>query len=291
MKINRQSAAADARPLRLTCVNADSSRALRIASISSMGTELQFVVRPKAAPPMAPAPAALPQSGEPIRIRTAYVDPPPSFTVKARAPEPVAVGYTPPDRTGLPRPGVTKAGRVRVQEQGIKNPERPGRPSDFNWNWAGKFLDAVRAGIFLATAARLTGKKPDTVTHWLYIGRKSERGVLAEFARRVAQAEAEFEAQATQYVTQAARINPDLALKYLRIRHPERYAERQSVTLRPGRPDARQSDDESGPQTLQDAEEALGALSTDGIVTLYEKAFGEFSAEEQDGMVGLDQEA
>ena len=101
-----------------------------------------------------------------------------------------------------------------------------GRPSTFTWEWAERFLAIVRAGNFRSTAARRTGKSPRLARHWLAMGRLSGQEPYATFVTRVELAEAEFEALAVRVVTQAARLDARIALRYLALRHPSRYAER-----------------------------------------------------------------
>jgi len=58
------------------------------------------------------------------------------------------------------------------------------------------------------------------------MGRLSGQEPYATFVTRVELAEAEFEALAVRVVTQAARLDARIALRYLALRHPSRYAER-----------------------------------------------------------------
>jgi hypothetical protein len=63
------------------------------------------------------------------------------------------------------------------------------------------------------------------VRFWLELGRLSAKEPYATFAAQVAQAEAAFEVEAVQAITRQMSIDPTIALKYLRIRHPARYGE------------------------------------------------------------------
>jgi len=63
------------------------------------------------------------------------------------------------------------------------------------------------------------------VRFWLDMGRLSGKEPYATFAAQVAQAEAAFEVEAVQAITRQMPIDPNIAMKYLRIRHPVRYAD------------------------------------------------------------------
>jgi hypothetical protein len=56
------------------------------------------------------------------------------------------------------------------------------------------------------------------------MGRLSDKEPFSTFAARVAQAEAAFEAEAVHSITRQMSMDATMALKYLRIRHPARYA-------------------------------------------------------------------
>jgi hypothetical protein len=101
-----------------------------------------------------------------------------------------------------------------------------GRPSTFEWTWAARFLEALRTGIFRATAARLTHRSPDTVAWWIRAGSLSADPDLQEFVRRVHLTEAAFEVECVQAVTRQMPTDPTLTLRFLRLRHPARFRPR-----------------------------------------------------------------
>jgi hypothetical protein len=55
------------------------------------------------------------------------------------------------------------------------------------------------------------------------MGRRSVTEPFSTFSTQVEQAEAEFEVSAVRIITAAAVLTPALALRYLRVRHPERF--------------------------------------------------------------------
>jgi len=61
------------------------------------------------------------------------------------------------------------------------------------------------------------------VRFWLAIGKLSGKEPYVTFAAQIAQAEAAFEVEALQTIMRASVLTPALALRYLRVRHPERF--------------------------------------------------------------------
>ena len=163
-----------------------------VASIPLAGIDLGFRVRPRAVPPIAPKP---PDPPTPQRVQS-------------------------PD--GSPR-SVSPWSARRLAALGRRGPGGSGRRPTFTPEWATAFLTAIRAGNFRTTAARLTGKSPYTVRYWLDVGRRSAIEPFATFSAQVEQAQAEFEARAVSLITAASVLTPALALRYLGIRHRERF--------------------------------------------------------------------
>jgi hypothetical protein len=97
-------------------------------------------------------------------------------------------------------------------------------------------VQAVRDGNYFATACAGAGVAEATGYEWLARGegtdrrRPRDRG-FAEFAEAVRRAEAEAETDAVALIRQGFADNPRLALDYLARRHPDRWGQRDTLTV------------------------------------------------------------
>lgn len=165
-------------------------------------------------------------------------------------------------------------------------PEKPqsrGRPSKASPERLDRIIDAVRAGNFLGTAAELNGISRDSMRDWM----KDPRPKFRAFQMRVRQAEAAWEAQQVNYISQRTRLDPRLGLDALERRFRDRWGRREhSMTLRPGVPDRRRSETES--EGGEHAEYVID-LTTPEVIDLYAQEFGPASPEDRQRTVALDQ--
>lgn len=125
---------------------------------------------------------------------------------------------------------------------------KPGRPTKFSFELAEKIVQAVRAGVFLETAAAFAGISKVTLHGWLKKGARARKGDLHEFQVRVEQAIAEAEVRAVNTIQRAAQgitdkegnivERPDwkAASWYLERKHNKRWGKRDTRTIE-GNPD------------------------------------------------------
>ena len=93
-------------------------------------------------------------------------------------------------------------------------------------------IDHIRAGNHITTAVRAAGIEYGTFQKWMAIGEfrsleKHPTPEFVQFAEEVRRAEAECEAEIVDKIRTAALTDPELGLKFLARRHPERWSERQ----------------------------------------------------------------
>jgi hypothetical protein len=100
-----------------------------------------------------------------------------------------------------------------------------------------RIVKAILAGNYFETACQCAKVKLKTAYEWLsrgegngYGGRKTS-AVYAEFAEAVRRAEADAEAKTVIAITKGFPNNPRLALDFLARRHPERWGQRDTLTI------------------------------------------------------------
>lgn len=109
---------------------------------------------------------------------------------------------------------------------------KAGRPTKFDETAAKLILGALSNGAWRRTAATIAGVDYTTLKRWLRKGLKEPADTpLGDFARKVPKAEAGCEIKLTQQIFQNAMKDPDLALRFLAVRHRKRWNPRQSVEV------------------------------------------------------------
>lgn len=118
-----------------------------------------------------------------------------------------------------------------------KRTGRPrGRPSKFNATTKRVILDAIRCGNYVVTACQAAGISVGTLTLWRANAErekesKAEVHPFTDFLMEMANAEAECEKEVVRKVHKATTDDPELGLKLLARRHPERWGDRTRTEL------------------------------------------------------------
>ena len=106
-----------------------------------------------------------------------------------------------------------------------------------------RIIDAVRAGNYLKTAAKLAGVSADTLHEWISKGRAGGEGVdpgLVEFVERIELAQAEWEEEAVKVVQQTAQSGApntwQAAMTMLERKAPDRWGKRDKVEIEADKP-------------------------------------------------------
>lgn len=118
-----------------------------------------------------------------------------------------------------------------------KRTGRPrGRPSKFNATTKRAILDAIRCGNYVVTACQAAGIGTSTLTMWRSKAEeeqstKAEVHPFSDFMAEMAAAEAACEKEVVRKVHKATTDDPELGLKLLARRHPERWGDRTRTEL------------------------------------------------------------
>lgn len=106
-----------------------------------------------------------------------------------------------------------------------------GRPTKFDQEIAEKILQELREGSFRTTAALAAGITARTFFNWLLEGRENPGSKMGGFFIQVSETEARAENVLAKVAYRAGQVDPDFALRYLRIRHSKRWSERQRMEV------------------------------------------------------------
>ena len=106
-----------------------------------------------------------------------------------------------------------------------------------------RIIDAVRAGNYLYTAAKLAGVHADTLHEWIRRGREAGPDVdpgLVEFVARIELAQAEWEEEAVRVVQETAQSGQpntwQAAMTMLERKAPHRWGKRDKVEIEAQKP-------------------------------------------------------
>jgi|SRR5829696_1101788 len=108
-----------------------------------------------------------------------------------------------------------------------------GRRSKLTDDLEREILDAVRAGSYLAPAARRAGVSEKTIYEWRRLGREPDAPPrLAQFAVALERAEAEAEVSILASIRhQIARGDGRLGLEVLARKHPDRWGKNRPIAV------------------------------------------------------------
>lgn len=137
-----------------------------------------------------------------------------------------------------------------------KNPKGAGRPSAFNDEVADRIIAGVLNGAYRTVAAMVAGVSQSTLRDWLRKGRDEPESELGKFRQRLLEAEGRAELTITKAAFSGAERDPEIALKFLRIRWRKRWNEKTSVEVSgdPNRPLRVRAEDELDLSKLTDEE-------------------------------------
>jgi transposase len=112
---------------------------------------------------------------------------------------------------------------------------RTGRPSKLTAERRDRFIDAIKIGNYVDTAASLAGISRSSVYSWMAKGREGSRGEYVDFLNAVKEAEAFAENSAVGQVRRAAVIpqNWTAAMTFLERRFRDRWARPAQVVADP----------------------------------------------------------
>lgn len=110
---------------------------------------------------------------------------------------------------------------------------KAGRPTKFDAEVASRILSALSLGAWKKTACAWAGIDYTTFKRWMRRGRDEPDTYpeLADFARKVEQAENGCEIRAGRKAFEGALEDPKLALEWLKVRHRRRWSPKQEVRV------------------------------------------------------------
>jgi hypothetical protein len=86
-----------------------------------------------------------------------------------------------------------------------------------------RIVDLVRSGTYPEVTAHTVGIRKNTWSMWLERGVQKPNSREGRFLRAMAEAAGLLETVLVQTIVAAARKDPEIALKFLERRHPERW--------------------------------------------------------------------
>jgi transposase len=97
------------------------------------------------------------------------------------------------------------------------------RPRSVRETLQGRIVALVRGGTYPHVAAATVGIERHTFRQWLERGAQKPRSREGRFVRALAEAEGLLETVLVQGIVAEARKDPEMALKFLERRHPDRW--------------------------------------------------------------------
>lgn len=134
-----------------------------------------------------------------------------------------------------------------------------GRPTKLDEEVAKKILFALRTGAYRKVAAAWAGISASTLREWMTQGKRRPNGPFGSFRRSVIDAETSAEILVGRTAFDAAKKDPDYALRYMSIRWRKRWnpSHKVEVTGKGGRDLVPRVDEDALLKKLM-AMEALG---------------------------------